>query len=102
MFIAIGGPQAHVTLSMTDTLFQQPARSRNATTRPPVNSTPLIVDYWVPGDSSAESPLDNFSVARDSGLIPLELASCRTTVEYLSGRRHVRINCAMPGLDRYA
>jgi len=27
MFIAIGGPQAHVTLSMTDTLFQQPARS---------------------------------------------------------------------------
>jgi len=26
MFIAIGGPQAHVTLSMTDTLFQQPAR----------------------------------------------------------------------------
>jgi len=25
MFIAIGGPQAHVTLSMTDTLFQQPA-----------------------------------------------------------------------------
>jgi len=23
MFIAIGGPQAHVTLSMTDTLFQQ-------------------------------------------------------------------------------
>ena len=26
MFIAIGGPKAHVTLSMTDTLFQQPAR----------------------------------------------------------------------------
>ena len=25
MFIAIGGPQAHVTLSMTDTLLQQPA-----------------------------------------------------------------------------
>ena len=25
MFIAIGGPQAHVTLSMTATLFQQPA-----------------------------------------------------------------------------
>src|SRR6516164_10680166 len=25
MFIAIGGPKAHVTLSMTDTLFQQPA-----------------------------------------------------------------------------
>jgi len=23
MFIAIGGPQAHVTLSMTGTLFQQ-------------------------------------------------------------------------------
>ena len=27
MFIAIGGPKAHVTLSMTDTLFQQPASS---------------------------------------------------------------------------
>src|SRR6516164_1588125 len=26
MFIAIGGPKAHVTLSMTDTLFQQPAK----------------------------------------------------------------------------
>ena len=26
MFIAIGGPQAHVTLSMTSDLFQQPAR----------------------------------------------------------------------------
>ena len=26
MFIAIGGPQAHVTHSMTDILFQQPAR----------------------------------------------------------------------------
>jgi hypothetical protein len=29
MFIAIGGPQAHVTLSMTDTLFQQPVASES-------------------------------------------------------------------------
>ena len=34
MFIAIGGPQAHVTLSMTDTLFQQPASTWLFVVRP--------------------------------------------------------------------
>ena len=55
MFIAIGGPKAHVTLSMTDTLFQQPARPSHS---PPPLSCPSVLSYLCleTGNEAAKQP----------------------------------------------
>ena len=46
MFIAIGGPKAHVTLSMTDTLFQQPHRREKRDETNPMKLNDLISNEY--------------------------------------------------------